>query len=64
MKTLQKLHDEVRTLYFKEAMAPLTKTSVAELARLAANMLSTAALVYQELQEAKQSEVSRIWRRI
>ena len=61
-KTLEKLHDEVRALYFKGAMARLTKTSVAELERLAADMLSTAVLVYQETLKARQSEENRSWR--
>jgi hypothetical protein len=64
MKTLEKLHDEVRALYFKEAMAPLTKASVAELERPAADMLSTAALVYQEMQKARRLDENRSWRRI
>jgi hypothetical protein len=66
MKNLEKLHSEVRALYSKEVMATarLTKTSVVELERLAADILATAALVYQEMQKARQSEENRSWRRV
>jgi hypothetical protein len=64
MKNLEKLHSEVGALCVKKATAHLTKTSVVELERLAANVLATAALVYQETQKARRSDENRIWRRI
>ena len=64
MKNLEKLHSEVRTLCSKKATAPWTKTSVVELERLAADILATAALVYQEMKQARQLEENRSWRRV
>ncbi len=50
MKNLEKLHSEVRTLCSKKATAPWT--------------IATAALVYQEMKQARQLEENRSWRRV
>lgn len=64
MKNPKKLQSDVGTFCVKKATAHLTKTSVVELEKLAADILATAALVYQETLKARQSEKNRSWRRI